>query len=212
MTNPIEEIRKLENQIIHTADRLEAEATAPVLITHCQVCGERIDYENPTEPHACKEAEPIIEADAPDGEEPENREFNDKWHLVSSNRKSAVNGKTYQRPGESLETANVGAWYESACYWRDKAEVLSTRQADENYVAWIRYDRQCGKTTIKTCDCNAEGAFKVYRHPSRQADERSLAGMVIGLCWEDEDADEVIIKRKTIEEIVSKAKSNLRNP
>jgi hypothetical protein len=52
---------------------------------------------------------------------PENVEFNREWHLASANRVS-VYGKPYARPGEAIITANVGAWYETACYWRDEAE------------------------------------------------------------------------------------------
>lgn len=53
--------------------------------------------------------------------EVEDVEFNKKWHLVSANRKSSY-GDIYQRPGESAETANVGAWYDTACYWRRECE------------------------------------------------------------------------------------------
>jgi hypothetical protein len=53
----------------------------------------------------------------------EDNEFNRKWHLVSANRVSWT-GKPYAREGEALITANVGAWYETACYWREEAERL----------------------------------------------------------------------------------------
>jgi hypothetical protein len=52
---------------------------------------------------------------------PEDVEFNQKWHLASANRMSAY-GKPYARPGESITTGNVGAWYDTACYWRIEAE------------------------------------------------------------------------------------------
>lgn len=40
----------------------------------------------------------------------------------------------------------------------------------DNYVAWLRYNFHEGNTTtIRVCDSDAEGAFKVYRRPPNTA-------------------------------------------
>lgn len=37
---------------------------------------------------------------------------------------------------------------------------------EDDYVAWVRYI----DNSIQTCDSDAEGAFKVYRHPVWRTD------------------------------------------
>lgn len=54
-------------------------------------------------------------------ETPEEKEWMRQQHLAPANRLT-VYGTMYQRPGESKVTANVGAWYETACYWRTRCE------------------------------------------------------------------------------------------
>ena len=54
-----------------------------------------------------------------------NTSFNRQWQLKSADEET-VWGK-YQRGGEACITGNVGAWYESAVYWRNLAEVYERR-------------------------------------------------------------------------------------
>jgi hypothetical protein len=55
--------------------------------------------------------------------QPEDLKFNQEWHLVSSNR-IAWTGKPYARDEESITTANASAWYGTACYWRERSEIM----------------------------------------------------------------------------------------
>lgn len=62
---------------------------------------------------------------------------------------------------------------EYICDERDRrhdAEIdrLVAVHAADDYVAWCRYlyDEAGGIQSIETCDSDAKGAFKVYRHPA----------------------------------------------
>lgn len=52
-----------------------------------------------------------------------------------------------------------------------------TAEALENYVAWCRFTKY---GPIVTCDSDAPGAFRVYRHPTtpKNIDLRLLAGKI----------------------------------
>ena len=42
-------------------------------------------------------------------------------------------------------------------------------EASDNYVAWLQFR----KGSIRVCDSDAEGAFRVYRHPKEAEGEES---------------------------------------
>lgn len=54
---------------------------------------------------------------------------------------------------------------------------MSMEEIIDDYVAWARYSGG----TIRLCDSDAPGAFKVYRHPQEQPDNplRAFAGVPI---------------------------------
>lgn len=98
-----------------------------LLVKSCEHCGKTLDGMDPRiHPHGLGVCAPRNEKPenpfTGHAETPEEKEFNDRWRLVPSNRKSIFG--CFQRDGESLVTANVGAWYESACYWKREAEHL----------------------------------------------------------------------------------------
>jgi len=70
----------------------------------------------------------------------EAREFNDKWRLVSSNRPIS-DGKTYQLEGETLVTCNVGAWYETAVYWKHRALASEASKPVREMSPWEYMNR-----------------------------------------------------------------------
>lgn len=102
---------------------------------HCGSCVQRHTYDGPC-PCNCHVLERLQEKEGKVGEkktpldncEQEDREFNDKWHLVSANRKT-WRGTVYARSGESIVTCNAGAWYAYACYWREEFEKQEAAHA-----------------------------------------------------------------------------------
>lgn len=51
-----------------------------------------------------------------------------------------------------------------ASYQLAIAAVLKASESKEEHVAWCKYTKWGdGRVTIRTCDSDAEGAFKVYR-------------------------------------------------
>src|SRR5271155_3252610 len=60
--------------------------------------------------------------------------------LVSSNSPIS-DGKTYQLEGESLVTCDVGAWYETAVYWKHRALASEASKPVREMSPWEYMNR-----------------------------------------------------------------------
>ena len=84
------------------------------------------------------------------------------WYLVSSDQKN-WQGLVYEREGESRSSGNCMHWYESATFWRDKAEkaeaalAQKTRECEESRE-WEETAKRLDKAKLP-CGHNSRYGF-----------------------------------------------------
>jgi hypothetical protein len=91
--------------------------------------------------------------------------LSDLWDSLLDRVEQAEN-KLARLPADWEKDSSLESWFPltAETLKRLQSELELLRKEREEHVAWLRYVRHSnGSTTIRTCDQNEDGAFKVYR-------------------------------------------------